>query len=976
MPKSAESINDDLDTLLGSHGFEVTPMDSSGQEVPVPSEADIFQFHFHRNGDDYGTVTVTIDGLQKMIVYYDDQVSGSGSGDNGDISWIDLVKQLKKFALGHQLGFELKDTDRLRTDMKRREHTKKLEESWSGIGFDVRSDKLWPAKLFENKNVEQSSEFDKIIDEFRAGVGTPKQGAKCILAMIIRSADSIDIMYGIAQYVDQTNTHYILKNSTGTHQYSKKNQVVFTNKNQLSQLETLLRLKYTDISIEIEQMKVMETSMTQPTTQKQLQVGDIIGIRPTGAKMVPTKAEVLFVGRSGAKIKLFSPRIIASRGGNAEMTISTINGKYDIQNPFVDITRPRPPVEPQQGLAEADEWEEDTEKRERFLQYAKQKLMATKGNRTEIANHLSVQDNKFFDSPFINTDTQIGLGAVNITRGEKFTKAISQIMEYIRSGKGQAEIEATYAALWLQPEGKKFIKRVHDDLVSMKDDTVEARQKHAIALSGYQIQHLGGKVRGSYKGEHSTDPKDRMTREVADIYDVAEMEIGRILNIELDERERAREMAIWDALPMPMKVSIAAAAGTTPEGFKAGMFGRDDAERIGGYLKGQQQYQRPGRPNAQQHGNEDDNIDFGNDDDEDEEQQKLNEGYYGNKKMSYNDDTPRVKMVIKHNKQLEETDQRFRHIERIFLETSDGERFQAPTNKPSRARMFARHIAEGGAYRDERWSHLQEICEDLDALGGFVRATARGREQFNESAQRMISEANEKYQQLRETVKQLSSGRGYNKYFESYQPALITETDDTLSEVFKQSTIDTRIESALPVLSKFGIKHVAIAETSMFENWADSILDEALDPMTDAQEKALLQLLNDTELKVGPNGEVAIAALDDIIANDELSDELRAAAKQDSNNDAVAVIKSWMERQHDPRYDAILDKYENEEAPDPTKDSENKEPAKVKPRPEKKLSPSTQTAPAGDLGALPPLPSLPPLAEDSDFVRMLKLSGI
>jgi hypothetical protein len=482
MPKSNESINKDLDDLLNSHGFEVVAMNSAGEQVPVPEEADLFQFHFHKDGDDYGTVTVTIDGLQKMIVYYDDQIANSGNNESDDISWIFLVKQFKRFALNHQLAFELKDTDRLRTDMKRREHTKKLEESV-----------------------------------------------------------------------------------------------------------------------------------------------------------------------------------------------------------------------------------------------------------------------------------------------------------------------------------------------------------------------------------------------------------------------------------------------------------------------------------------------------------KLEEGYYGNRKMSYSDDTPTVKMVIKHNKQLEETDQRFRHIERIFLETSDGERFQAPTNKPSRARMFARHIAEGGAYRDDRWSHLQEICEDLDALGGFVRATHRKREQFNESAQRMIGEATEKYQQLRETVKQLSTGRGYNKYFESYQPAIITETDDTLGDVFMHSTIDTRIERALPVLNKFGITYTTIAESDVFEQWADSILDEALDPMTDAQEEELIKLLGSSDLKVGPNGEVAIAALDDIINSDDLNDEIRAAAEQDSNNDAVAVIKSWMERQHNPRYDSILNKLDTGDEVE--RDSENTSPEKVKPKQPQPQQPTPQQ-PAGDLGALPPLPPLPPLAEESDFKRLLKLSGI
>ena len=621
MPKSTESINKDLDELLASHGFDVTPMDSSGKEVPVPDEADLFQFHFHRNGNDYGTVTVTVDGLQRMIVYYDDKIASSGTSDNEEISWIDTVKQLKKFALTHQLAFELKDTDRLRTDMKRREHTKKLEESWLGIGFSVRSDKLWPAKLFENKNIEQSAEFDEIINDFRTGATKPKQGAKCILVMVVRSADEISIIYGIAVYVGDNSTHYVLKNSTGTHEYSKKNQLVFANKNEFDKLETFLKFKYSDINIEVEQMKVMETSM-------------------------------------------------------------------------------------------------------------------------------------------------------------------------------------------------------------------------------------------SNKPEESV---------------------------------------------------------------------------------------------------------------------QLAEGYYGNKKMSYNDDLPAVKMVIKHNKQLEETDQRFRYIERIFLETSEGERFQAPTNKPSRARMFARHIAEGGAYRDDRWSHLQEICEDLDALGGFVRATHNKHQQFNESAQRMISEAVEKYTQLRETAKRLSTSRGYNKYFESYAPSIITETDEALAEVFKHSSIDSRIECALPVLSKFGIKHTEISESSMFEAWAEGFLDEALNPMTDTQEQQLIALLNDNDFRVGPNAEVAIAELNDIIDSDDLNTELRKAAEQDSNNDAAAVVKSWMERQHNQRYDDILNKVDAGE--DEAKDSENTEPAEVKPQPEKTAQPPAP--PAGDMGAgsLPPLPPLPPLAEDSDFKRMLKLSG-
>ena len=46
MPKSQVSINKDLDDMLASHGFSVVAMDSAGNELPVPEDADQFQFHF------------------------------------------------------------------------------------------------------------------------------------------------------------------------------------------------------------------------------------------------------------------------------------------------------------------------------------------------------------------------------------------------------------------------------------------------------------------------------------------------------------------------------------------------------------------------------------------------------------------------------------------------------------------------------------------------------------------------------------------------------------------------------------------------------------------------------------------------------------------------------------------------------------------------------------------------------------------
>jgi len=76
MPKSSESINVELYDLLTTRGFEPTSLDSAGKEMPVPDEADLFQFHYHNNGRDYGTVTVTVDGLKNIIIYYNNEVMG------------------------------------------------------------------------------------------------------------------------------------------------------------------------------------------------------------------------------------------------------------------------------------------------------------------------------------------------------------------------------------------------------------------------------------------------------------------------------------------------------------------------------------------------------------------------------------------------------------------------------------------------------------------------------------------------------------------------------------------------------------------------------------------------------------------------------------------------------------------------------------------------------------------------------------
>jgi len=358
--------------------------------------------------------------------------------------------------------------------------------------------------------------------------------------------------------------------------------------------------------------------------------------------------------------------------------------------------------------------------------------------------------------------------------------------------------------------------------------------------------------------------------------------------------------------------------------------------------------------------------------DSEKKQEQLDEGYYGTRYTSYSDSTPAtIKMIIKHSRALDETDQRFRHIEKIFLENEAGERLLLRTNKPSIGRAFARHLAEGGEYNDDRWKHINELAEDATKLGAFVRATKSG--QFNESVQMVVEEATIKYHQLRENIRRIQNTRGYNQYFENWQPSLMEQdTTPDLSKLFTTSRLDPRIENALPVLNRMNIRVSEVAETTEFEAWADNIIDESIQPYTRVQSDELVELLgpNSEELPLGPDAINAIGELSDLIDDEELYDHLRRVAAADPDNDARPVIMSWIEEHSDQQeYADILDQLSSDDEEEPEEEPEmpEEEPEEEPEMPQEPAMPNpTQSA-------------SPPLAErrEDDFIsRLRRLSGM
>lgn len=298
-----------------------------------------------------------------------------------------------------------------------------------------------------------------------------------------------------------------------------------------------------------------------------------------------------------------------------------------------------------------------------------------------------------------------------------------------------------------------------------------------------------------------------------------------------------------------------------------------------------------------------------------EHTKKLDEGYYPiNKHSSYSDNVPNIKIKIMHTQALDENDQRFRKVARIYLENQDGERFLLDTKKPGIARVYARHLAEGGKVNDDRWGHIHSLVEDYNKMAGFVRATRSN--QFNESTQQLISEGVSHYNNLRETLQKLSGKKGYNTYFESYSPTLNEDHMDAteLSERFMSSSLDPRIESAMPILAKLSKKISEMSEVQQLEEWTESV-EESIYTNDKPQISRLVDKLSEP-ISVGVDAINAKEILGDLgVQDNDLNLQLEKLASKNPDADVTDDILDWMAQTDNHTYHKVVSKIRKAEQP-------------------------------------------------------------
>ena len=141
---------------------------------------------------------------------------------------------------------------------------------------------------------------------------------------------------------------------------------------------------------------------------------------------------------------------------------------------------------------------------------------------------------------------------------------------------------------------------------------------------------------------------------------------------------------------------------------------------------------------------------------------------YGSNKISYQD-LGEARLIIKHSQPIN-TDYaagRSQHIQNIYIENVEGERFKYPFKHLNGARALAEHIKHGGNPYDAIGRHITGLSEELAHLRKFKNYVGR-QDQISEAMGSVSDRVMERIENIKKQVNQLQRSAYYEEFAESF----------------------------------------------------------------------------------------------------------------------------------------------------------------------------------------------------------------
>jgi len=151
---------------------------------------------------------------------------------------------------------------------------------------------------------------------------------------------------------------------------------------------------------------------------------------------------------------------------------------------------------------------------------------------------------------------------------------------------------------------------------------------------------------------------------------------------------------------------------------------------------------------------------------------------YGTSRVSYQN-IGSARLNIRHRSSVneEQAASRTRNIDRIYIESPEGERFKYPYRHLAGARAMARHVAEGGTPFDDFGKHVVGLSEELNNLKKFKTYVGRSKVMAEGLSQYMdIIEGRAK--DVKKELESIQKSNGYANIIENYESVVLEDVPE------------------------------------------------------------------------------------------------------------------------------------------------------------------------------------------------------
>jgi hypothetical protein len=191
---------------------------------------------------------------------------------------------------------------------------------------------------------------------------------------------------------------------------------------------------------------------------------------------------------------------------------------------------------------------------------------------------------------------------------------------------------------------------------------------------------------------------------------------------------------------------------------------------------------------------------------------------YGTARMSYQD-LGEAKLIVKHSQPIntELAAGRTMHIESIYVENAEGERFKYPYKHLNGARALAEHIKAGGNPYDTIGKHITSLSEELAQLRKFKNYVGRNAT-LSEAMDDINGRVNERIEEVKKEVHNLQRTAYYQQFAESFTANENQEIpEEILNDWIDRLTIRTfneELKTAFPYIYRLVGENIAVKELS------------------------------------------------------------------------------------------------------------------------------------------------------------------